>query len=118
MPRHITVHAPDWIDVNSQLTALGEDFGCLCEFITTVERDYVITTARCRVIAGDPFDAIVAQARSQRPLKSKPDLAIICFALAQDCWRQLDSGNAAIAPRATPTGWDGRPQIARRQRGK
>lgn len=116
MPRTFAAYEPDWIDVNTQLTALGEDFGVLCEFTVTVERDNVISIARCRRIAGPAGVTPVAQSLSRKPIKSKPDLAVICFALAQDCWRQLDNNNGAL--QATPLGysWNGRPHIARRDK--
>lgn len=114
MPNPIKVHAPDWIDVNTQLTAIGGDFGLLCQFTVTVERDYVVVVARC-VPPGASDDYVPdAQALAKRPIKSRPDLAVMCFSVAQDCWRQLDSGNGAIGGTALSYGWNGRPNITRR----
>jgi len=116
MPRTFAAYDPDWLDVNTQLTALGEDFGVLCEFTITVERDSVISIARCRRPASDDSATPVAQALSRKPLKSQPNLAIVCFALAQDCWRQLDNGNGAITQTPVSYTWNGRPHIARRDK--
>ena len=62
MARKFTAYEPDWIDVNSQLTALGEDFGCLCKFDLRVERDSVTVIARCWRIADGDGDVPVVQA--------------------------------------------------------
>lgn len=114
MPRPIVVHAPDWIDVNTQLTAIGEDFGLLCEFSVTVERDCVLVIARCKPAGADSDYVPDAQALARRPIKSRPDVAVMCFSVAQDCWRQLDSGNGAIGGTPLAHGWNGRPHIVRR----
>ena len=114
MPRQIVVHEPDWIDVNTQLTAIGGDFGLLCRFTVTVERDYVVVVARCMPADADSDYVPDAVALAKRPLKSRPNVAIMCFSTAQDCWRQLDSGNGAIASTPLAHSWNGRPHIARR----
>ena len=114
MPRQITVHEPDWIDVNAQLTAIGEDFGCICEFRVTVERDSVTVVARCRRIADSDDPTPVVQALARRPLKSRPNATVMCFSTALDCWRQLDRGVLGAASGGITHDWNGRPQVARR----
>jgi len=105
---------PDWVDVNTQLTALGEDFGCRCEFTVRVERDRVTVIARALHLAGDDSGGIAAQALASRPFNTKPELAIMCFSTAQDCWRQLDSGSAGKRGGEVAFEWNGRPHITRR----
>lgn len=114
MPRPVVVHAPDWIDVNSQLTALGEDFSVRCGFTVTVERDTVTVIARCYRIAGTDSSVPDVQALARRPIKSRPDVAVMCFSTALDCWRQLDRGVLGAEGGGVTHGWNGRPTIARR----
>lgn len=108
------VYEPDWIDVNSQLTAIGEDFGCICRHSVTVERDNVVVVAKCYRIGGSSADDVVCQALARRPIKSKPNAAVMCFATALDCYQQLDRGALATGARDITYGWNGRPNIARR----
>lgn len=108
------VYAPDWIDVNTQLTAIGDDFGQLCRFTISVERDRVTVVAKCYAIGGTTEPAVTVQALASRPIKSRPDVAVMCFGVAQDCWRQLDSGNLGGAGADVSYGWGGRPNITRR----
>ena len=114
MPRKMEVHAPDWIDVNAQLTAIGEDYGCICEFRATVERDHLTIIATCYRITEGRNSPPVVQALARRPIKTRPDAAIMCFSVALDCYRQLDRGTLAIAGSGITHDWDGRPHIARR----
>lgn len=108
------IYAPDWIDVNTQLTALGGDFGVICEFTVTVERDRVRVVARCRRPSDCDPSTPVVQSLAERPIKSKPDLAVMCFSTAQDCWRQLDRGVLGGREVAVSHDWNGRPHITRR----
>jgi len=114
MPRKFEAYEPDWIDVNTQLTAIGGDFGLRCIFTITVERDYVVAIARCYRISGADCDVPDVQALARRPIKSRPDLAVMCFGVAQDCWRQLDRGVLGAAGGAVAHDWNGRPHVARR----
>jgi len=114
MPRQFVAYEPDWIDVNTQLTALGEDFGVRCEFVVTVERDSVQCIARCYSIGGTADTVPVVQALARRPIKSQPNTAIMCFSTAQDCWQQLDRGVLGAASQPLAHSWNGRPHIARR----
>lgn len=114
MPRQFTAYEPDWIDVNTQLTAIGEDFGLVCEFTIRVERDRVVVYARCRKPGDFDVDSVIVQAMASRPLKSRPDVAIMSFSTAQDCWRQLDAGTFATSSRPIAHEWNGRPQVLRR----
>lgn len=114
MPREFTKYEPDWIDVNTQLTALGEDFNVRCDFTITIERDRVVCIARCRRLAIGDNAPVEVQALSSRPIKNPTDMAVVCFALAQDCWRQLDSPHGASAQKPIAHNWNGRPHIARR----
>lgn len=114
MKHKFEAYEPDWIDVNTQLTALGEDFHVLCEFTVTCERDHVVCIARCWRLAGAAGAPPVAQALSRKPLKSRPAIPTVLFALAQDCWRQLDSNNGAIQGTPIASLWNGRPHVTRR----
>jgi hypothetical protein len=38
----------------------------------------------------------------------------MCFGVALDCWRQLDSGVLGKREGDITHGWNGRPQVARR----
>jgi hypothetical protein len=118
MPRKFELYSPDWIDVNTQLTAIGSDFNARVLFTITVERDFVNCFARCYSAALPESAAPVAQSVSRKPLKAPHDLAQTCFALAQDSWRQLDSGNGAIAEKPLARLWSGRPAVARRDKSK
>lgn len=114
MPRKFEAYAPDWIDVNTQLTAIGEDFGCLCEFRISVERDNVTVIATCYRVADGHDSPPVVQAIARRPLKSRPVVEVMCFSTSQDCWRQLDRGVLGAASGGISHNWNGRPNIARR----
>ena len=114
MPRPQVVYEPDWIDVNTQLTALGEDFGVRCVFTTTVERDRVTIVAKCYHPADGDGAVPRVQALASRPLKSRPNAAIMCFSTAQDCWRQLDRGTLAARSEPIAHDWNGRPHVTRR----
>jgi hypothetical protein len=116
MPRKFASYDPDWIDVNTQLTALGEDYGVRCVFTVTVERDSVQLVAKCYAIAGNNCDAPVVQALARKPIKSRPQLEVMCFATAQDCWRQLDRGTLGASEGGVTYGYNGRPNIARRDK--
>ena len=116
MAKGVQMHAPDWIDVNSQVTAIGEDFGCITRFDVRTERDMLTVVARAYRIAGDDTDKPVVQALASRPLRSRPDAAIMCFSTALDCYRQLDSGVLGARDRGITHKWNGRPHIARADR--
>jgi hypothetical protein len=116
MPNKQLTYEPDWIDVNTQLTALGADFNARCEFVITVERDAVQCVARCLGVPDDVGVPVLAQALARRPIKTRPNLAVMCFSLAQDCWRQLDRGVLGAAGSPIAHSWGGRPHIARRSK--
>jgi len=114
MPRKFEGYSPDAIDCYSQAVALGEDFGVLVWVSFTWEGDWVVATATCRRIAESPDGAVVVQARAKRPLKSRPDMALMAFTVMQDCWHQLDRGVLGVKPPAVTHSWSGRPHVARR----
>ena len=114
MPRKFEAYAPDWIDVNSMLTALGADWGLLCEFQVKVERDFVQVVARCYSLAADLDAGVVVQALARRPIKSKPEIAVMAFATALDCWHQMDRGVLGAKSPGVVHDWSGRPHVARR----
>lgn len=118
MPRHFTAYEPDWIDVNTQLTALGEDFGVRCVYTVTCERDRVTVLAKCHHPSDGDSALPRVQALASKPIKSQPNLAVMCFAVAQDCWRQLDRGVLGTASEPIAHEWSGRPQVLGRARRK
>lgn len=116
MPNEGKYYAPDCIDCNSQATALGEDFAVICEVSLRFERDQVVVIASCRRSAEAPNGAVVVQAIVRKPLRSRPDIAVMAFSAMQDCWHQLDRGVLSARPPAVAHGWSGRPQVARRDK--
>ncbi len=106
-------YEPDWIDVNTQLTALGKDWYLVCKFEVICSRDTVSVVARCYCPSSPNPAGVVVQALASRPLKSKPQIAVMAFATALDCWHQMDRGVLGARPPAVSRGWNGRPNIAR-----
>ncbi len=116
MRREKIVYQPDWIDVETQLSAIAEDFGALCTFVLTIERQRVHIRARCDKIVRKDADPPLVVAMASRPVNSVPNVAVMAFAVAQDCYRQLDTGTLGVAQKPLAHEWSGRPQVLRRRR--
>jgi hypothetical protein len=113
MPRHFTAYEPDQIDLNTMLTALGEDFGMHCVLQVEIARDVVITTAKCYKYASDPDDGPQVVARHKVALRGQKSAWVGLYACALDCWHQLDRGLLGAAQTPIIRGWNGRPQRPR-----
>lgn len=111
MPRKFETHSPDWIDVNTQITALAQDWGLVTSFRFTVERDYVVCICTTYLISASPNGSVVCQAIVRRPLKSKPESAVMAFTSAYDCWHQMDRGVLGARSPVVSHDWNGRPNI-------
>lgn len=114
MPAKELHYEPDWIDCNSQITALSEDFGCLVDISLKIERDYVVIYASTYKPATLEEREILCVATAKRPLKARPNAALMLFAVLQDLWLQHDRGVSAVRPEPIAYGWNGRPQVRRR----
>jgi len=115
MPRPYTAYEPDQIDLNTMLTALGEDFGMRCVLNVEIARDVVITTAKCYRFLGDDDDGPAVVARHKVQLRGQKSAWIGLYAVALDCWHQLDRGLLGAAQTPVIRGWNGRPQRPRRR---
>lgn len=114
MPRKFEGYTPDAIDCNTQVTALGLDFGVLVKTSVEFARDEAVVLCACFRIGSESDGTPVVQSRARKPLKSKPDIAVMIFSALQDCWHQLDRGVLGAKPPAIAHDWNGRPHIARR----
>lgn len=113
MPAKVAFYEPDWIDCNSQITALSEDFGVLADISLKIERDYVVVYAKTYRPAQMEENAAICVALAKRPLRSAPNVAVMAFAVLQDLWLQHDRGVAAVRPEPVAHGWNGRPVVRR-----
>lgn len=110
MPRHIEFYTPDQLDCNTMITAIGGDFGGVCEITTEYTRDQVITVVRVRKISSQSTDLPLVQAMVKVPLKTAKSLYQYQYSALLDCWHQMDRGVLGAAARPIEHGWNGRPQ--------
>jgi hypothetical protein len=110
MPAHQNYYQPDAIDVNTMVTAIGTDFGLLCKLEAEFGRDKVVVFARCVHLVRKEGDVVEVQAMVARPLKPAPNIAVMMYSAALDCWHQLDRGMLAAATAPVQRGWNGRPR--------
>lgn len=113
MPARTNYYSPDAIDVNTIVSAIGNDFGCLCSLSVEFRDFRVIVYAKCGKLVSAEADKVEVQAMCARPLKPAPDLAVMFYAAALDCWHQLDRGILAVAGVKVSNGWNGRPATPR-----
>jgi len=115
MPQH-TKNAPDLIDLQNLLSALGEDFHVVVYFSVRLRDDKVecIGKTHCRPYTVDAPVQHVALATF--PIKQPKDLAVTLYTLAFDLWCQHDGAGATAARRGAPTTWRGYPEVPRRRK--
>lgn len=115
MPQHAK-NAPDYIDVQNLLTALGEDYSVVVYFVTRVRDSKVEVIGKT---IGTPYrpDGVAQHvALVSFPVKQPRDMAVVMYSVAFDLWCQHDGGGATAAARGVPYGWNGRPETPRRRR--
>jgi hypothetical protein len=110
MPARTNFYSPDAIDLNTTVSAIANDFNGICLLSVRFADDRVIVEARCVGMGSKDADAVLVQARVSKPLKPAPDLAVMFYSAALDCWHQLDRGVLAVANVKPVFGWNGRPQ--------
>ena len=111
-----TKNAPDWHDVHAILMSLGEEFGIVVVFSTTVRADYVQTIGKAHRGSYEAVPETVFQAMVRTPYSKQTTFAQACYTLAFDIWCQADGGGATAAKRGAPHDWRGRVEVPRRRR--
>jgi hypothetical protein len=109
MPARSNYYSPDAIDLNTTISAIANDFGCICNLTLHFRDDKVVVVAICVGLGNKEADGPLVQSRVSRPLKPAPDLAVMFYSAALDCWHQLDRGVLAVANVKPVFGWNGRP---------
>lgn len=117
VPRRQAYYEPDAIDCHSMASALGNDFGCLCDITTRYQGDEVIVLVRCHKGIDTTDHVVLVQAIVRRPLRAAHALYAMQYSALLDCWHQLDRGTLAAASRPIERGWDGRPRTPARRSG-
>lgn len=111
-----TRNAPDWIDVQNILGALGEGYAVVVYFSTRLRNDKVEVVVKT-YCAPYTLEAQVAHvALVSFPIKQPRDMAQVCYTLAFDLWCQHDGGGATAAERGPSYSWQGRVEVPRRRR--
>lgn len=114
MPQRQKYHTPDAIDLQNQVSALGQDFGLLVVWSFRVEYDFVVLVARAYKPGGEETRTVEYQAIVRTPVRSKPDITQMAFRAVFDLWHQADRGVLGSKPPDVAHGWNGRPAVARR----
>lgn len=115
MPERIKYYEPDQLDCNTLVTALGNDFGCLCDITTSYARDQVVVLVRCHKGIETPGHTVLVQAIVRSPLRTARSLYTMQYSALLDCWHQLDRGLLAAATRPIEYSWSGRPKAPERR---
>jgi len=115
MPRKMEYYAPDQLDCNAMVSAIGNDFGLSCEITTEYGRDQVVVLVRCLVPGKLPDRVVQVQALVRAPLKTAKSPYTMQYSALLDCWHQCDRGVLGAAPRPIDHGWNGRPEMPRRR---
>jgi len=118
VPRSEKYYEPDQIDCNSMVTAIGNDYGCLCDITTTYARDQVVVLVRCHKGFETADHTVQVQALVRAPLRTARSLYTMQYSALLDCWHQLDRGLLAAATRPIERGWNGRPRTPERRNAK
>lgn len=108
-------NAPDWVDVQALMGALGEDYHVVVYFTMRVRADRVEVFAKSY---GPPYtqEAPVEHvALASFEVKRPSDLVQTCYTLAFDLWCQHDGAGATAARRGPPADWRGRLEVPRRR---
>jgi len=112
---HPQRNAPDYIDLQNVLGALGENYAVVVYFSARLRND------RLEVIAksyGPPYTleaAVEHVALASFPITQPKDMATILYTLAFDLWCQHDGAGATAAKRGAPADWRGRLEVPRRR---
>jgi hypothetical protein len=116
MPRKFEGYAPDQMDCNTMVTALGGDFGLLTEIETRYERDQVVVLVRCYSPGGKARGMVWVQAKVSAPLKTAKSLYTMQYSALLDCWHQCDRGVLGVAKTPIEYSWNGRPKTPERSK--
>lgn len=110
MPKQQTYYEPDALDCNTMVSAIGNDFGCICAIETIYELDQVRTIVRVYKLGQKWGGVVQVQAMVKAPLKSRKPLTTMQYSALLDCWHQLDRGMLGAATRPVERDWNGRPK--------
>jgi hypothetical protein len=108
--------APDYVDLQNILGALGEEYKVVVYFSTRLRSDKVEVIGKTY---GAPYtlDAPVQHvALASFPIKQPKDMAVTMYTLAFDLWCQHDGAGATAARRGAPVSWYGHLEIPRRRK--
>jgi len=110
VPNKQAYYEPDGIDCNTLVSAIANDFGCVCDIATIYELDEVRTIVRCFKLGEKLAGVVQVQALVKAPLKARRTLYAMQYGALLDCWHQLDRGVLAAATVPVERAWNGRPQ--------
>lgn len=108
-------NAPDWIDLQGMMGALGEQYQVVVYFSTRIRGDIVEIIGKTH---GAPYtlEAPVQHvALASFPCNRPKDMATTMYTIAFDLWLQHDGGGASAAKRGPTYDWRGRVEKPRRR---
>ena len=115
MPQ-VTKNAPDYIDLQNLLGALGEEYKVVAYFSVRLRNDRMEVIGKTYgapyVQEGKPVHVALASF----PVKQPKDMATTLYTVAFDLWCQHDGGGATAASRGAPRTWQGAVEVPRRRR--
>lgn len=108
-------NAPDLIDIQNLLGALGEEYHVVVYFSTRIRGDKVEIIGKTHSAPYTPDAPVEHVALATFPIKHPKDMVVTMYTLAFDLWCQHDGGGATAARRGAPTTWRGYPEVPRRR---
>lgn len=111
-----TKNAPDWIDVQNILGAIGNDYSLVVLYSTRIRGDKVETVGKAygAPYTGEGQPAFVALVSWE--VKRPKDMAQTFYTIAFDLWCQMDGGGATAAKRGPSYGWSGYVEVPKARR--
>lgn len=114
MPKHLR-NAPDLIDLQNILGAIGESYSLVVYFSTRLRNDRVEVIGKAHSAPYTPDAPVLHVALVSFAVKQPQDMVQAFFTLAFDLWCQMDGGGATAANRGPTYGWSGRVEVPRRR---
>jgi len=114
MPRPMR-NAPDFIDLQNLLGALGESYQVVVYFCTRIRADKVECIGKTY---GAPYtleSPVQHVALASFPIAHPQEMVQVMYTLAYDLWMQHDGGGETAARRGGTRDWRGRLEVPRRR---
>lgn len=111
-----TKNAPDLIDLQNILGALGEHYHVVVYFSLRLRGDKMECIGKTHSAPYTLEAPIEHVALVSWPILHKKDFPTTLYTLAFDLWCQHDGGGATAARRGAPTTWRGYPEVPTRRR--